>query len=403
MKAETRILLLEGIHPNAVKTLQEAGFSAVKLLPSALEGDALLAALQETDVLGIRSRTRLPEAVLQSAPHLQAIGCFGIGTNQVALDTAQLLGIPVFNAPYANTRSVAELVLAEILCLFRGLTTHNQAVHAGRWSKGSREAHEVRGKTLGIVGYGNIGAQLSVLAESLGMRVIFYDMQSRLPMGNAEAVASLDALLAQADVISLHVPEIPATRGLIGARELGLMKQGAMLINAARGHCIVIDDLAAALRSGHLGGAALDVFPAEPKAAGEALDSPLRGMDNVILTPHIGGSTVEAQANIGLEVAGRFVQYLQSGATVGAVNFPMVSLPMREDAHRLLHIHRNQPGVLSAVNQLFAAHNINIAAQTLMTKGEIGYLVMDVAHSDSEVALTQLQGVAGTIRSRIIY
>ena len=390
---DTRILLLEGIHPNAVTALKQAGFARVELRPAALEGAALAEALQNADVVGIRSRTQLTAEVLQAAPHLKAVGCFCIGTNQVALEAAQLLGIPVFNAPYSNTRSVAELVLAEIICLLRGLMARNQAVHGGQWPKDAKGACEARGKTLGIIGYGNIGAQLSVLAENLGMRVIFYDIQSRLPLGNAEAVPSLDALLA----------ETPDTRDLIGARELYLMKPGAMLVNAARGQCVVIDDLAEALTSGHIAGAALDVFPVEPKGGNEPLDCPLRGMENVILTPHIGGSTIEAQANIGLEVAGRFVQYLKSGATVGAVNFPEVSLPLREDTHRLLHIHRNQPGVLSAVNHLFAEHGINIAAQTLITKGEIGYLVMDVAHSDSQVALEQLKSVAGTIRSRIIY
>ena len=400
---DTRILLLEGIHPNAVTALKQAGFARVELRPAALEGAALAEALQNADVVGIRSRTQLTAEVLQAAPHLKAVGCFCIGTNQVALEAAQLLGIPVFNAPYSNTRSVAELVLAEIICLLRGLMARNQAVHGGQWPKDAKGACEARGKTLGIIGYGNIGAQLSVLAENLGMRVIFYDIQSRLPLGNAEATPSLDALLAQADVVSLHVPETPDTRDLIGARELYLMKPGAMLVNAARGQCVIIDDLAEALTSGHIAGAALDVFPVEPKGGNEPLDCPLRGMENVILTPHIGGSTIEAQANIGLEVAGRFVQYLKSGATVGAVNFPEVSLPLREDTHRLLHIHRNQPGVLSAVNHLFAEHGINIAAQTLITKGEIGYLVMDVAHSDSQVALEQLKSVAGTIRSRIIY
>lgn len=399
---DTRFLLLEGVHQNAVTTLKQAGFARVELLPGALEGDALADALQRADVVGIRSRTQLSDAILQTAPHLQAIGCFCIGTNQVALERAQALGIPVFNAPYSNTRSVAELVIADILCLLRGLTWRNQGVHEGHWPKDSK-ANEARGKTLGIVGYGNIGAQLSVLAESLGMRVLFYDFRPRLPMGNAEAAPSLDALLAQADIVSLHVPETPATRNFISARELYLMKKGAMLINVSRGRCVAADDLAEAIQSGHLAGAALDVFPVEPKSADDALESPLRGLKNVILTPHIGGSTIEAQANIGLEVAGRFIQYLKNGATVGAVNFPEVSLPLREDTHRLLHIHRNQPGVLSAVNHLFAEHGINIAAQTLITKGEIGYLVMDVAHSDSQVALEQLKSVAGTIRSRIIY
>ncbi|EHM55958.1 phosphoglycerate dehydrogenase [Cardiobacterium valvarum] len=400
---DTRILLLEGVHQNAVTTLKQAGFARVELLSGALEGNALADTLQRADVVGIRSRTQLSDAVLQTAPHLQAIGCFCIGTNQVALERAQALGIPVFNAPYSNTRSVAELVIAEIICLLRGLMRRNQAVHEGRWPKDAHGACEARGKTLGIIGYGNIGAQLSILAENLGMRVIFYDIQSRLPLGNAEAAPSLDALLAQADIVSLHVPESPATRELISARELYQMKKGAMLVNAARGQCVAIDDLCEALQSGHIAGAALDVFPQEPKSADEALESPLRGMENVILTPHIGGSTIEAQANIGLEVAGRFIQYLKNGTTIGAVNFPEVSLPLRDNTHRLLHIHENRPGVLSAVNRLFAEHNINIAAQTLSTKDSVGYLVMDVARSDSEVALEQLQGVDGTIRSRRIY
>ena len=296
---DTRILLLEGIHPNAVTALKQAGFARVELRPAALEGAALAEALQNADVVGIRSRTQLTAEVLQAAPHLKAVGCFCIGTNQVALEAAQLLGIPVFNAPYSNTRSVAELVLAEIICLLRGLMARNQAVHGGQWPKDAKGACEARGKTLGIIGYGNIGAQLSVLAENLGMRVIFYDIQSRLPLGNAEAAPSLDALLAQADVVSLHVPETPDTRDLIGARELYLMKPGAMLVNAARGQCVVIDDLAEALTSGHIAGAALDVFPVEPKGGNEPLDCPLRGMENVILTPHIGGSTIEAQADIG--------------------------------------------------------------------------------------------------------
>lgn len=400
---DTRILLLEGVHQNAVTTLKQAGFARVELLSGALEGNALADALQHADVVGIRSRTQLTDAILQAASHLQAIGCFCIGTNQVALERAQALGIPVFNAPYSNTRSVAELVIAEIICLLRGLMRRNQAVHEGRWPKDARGACEARGKTLGIIGYGNIGAQLSILAENLGMRVIFYDIQSRLPLGNAEAAPSLDALLAQADIVSLHVPESPATRELISARELYQMKKGAMLVNAARGQCVAIDDLCEALQSGHIAGAALDVFPQEPKSADEALESPLRDMENVILTPHIGGSTIEAQANIGLEVAGRFIQYLKNGTTIGAVNFPEVSLPLRDNTHRLLHIHENRPGVLSAVNRLFAEHNINIAAQTLSTKDSVGYLVMDVARSDSEVALEQLQGVDGTIRSRRIY
>lgn len=402
-KQDVRILLLEGIHPNALRVLNQAGFTRTECLPGALEGQALQDALANTDIVGIRSRTLLSAEILEHAAHLQAVGCFCIGTNQVALSTAQRLGIPVFNAPYSNTRSVAELVIAEVICLLRRLTERNQAVHAGRWPKDAKGAFEARGKVLGIIGYGNIGAQLSVLAEGLGMRVIYYDVQPKLPLGNACAVSSLQALLAQADVISLHVPETPATKHLIGAHELSLMKQGAILINAARGHCVAIDDLAAALRSGHLGGAALDVFPEEPKSSDEPLLSPLRGMDNVILTPHIGGSTKEAQANIALEVAGKLEKYMSAATTTGAVNFPEIALPVHANTHRLLHIHANRPGVLSAINSVFAKHNINIAAQSLLTKENIGYLVMDVAHGESNIALEQLRSVAGTIRTRIVY
>lgn len=400
---QVRIVLLENIHSNAVTALKQAGFVHVELLDAALEGAALAAKLAEVDVVGIRSRTQLNQAVLEQATHLKAIGCFCIGTNQVDVATAQRLGIPVFNAPYSNTRSVAELVICEIIALLRGLVSKNNAVHRGTWPKQARGAYEARGKTLGIIGYGNIGAQLSVLAESLGMKVIYHDIVTKLPLGNAKQVEGLDELLAQSDVVSLHVPQLASTKDLIAARELYLMREGALLINAARGHCVAIDDLAEALRSGHLAGAAVDVFPSEPKGNDEALESPLRGLENVILTPHVGGSTVEAQANIGLEVAEKFAQYIDKGNTVGAVNFPEIALPKRDDTHRLLHIHHNRPGVLSAINQLFAKHNINIAAQSLLTKGDIGYLVMDVDQSDAEVALEQMRGIDGTIRVRLLY
>lgn len=400
---KTRILLLENIHENAVKALKQAGFTQVERLETALEHDELLQKLATADVVGIRSRTQLPREVLTQVPHLKAIGCFCIGTNQVDVDAAQHLGIPVFNAPYSNTRSVAELVISELIALLRGLPAKSQAVHAGTWPKQARGAFEARGKTLGIIGYGNIGSQLSVLSESLGMRVVYYDTVTKLPLGNANQVDTLDELLEQSDVVTLHVPELESTKNLIAARELYMMKKGAILINAARGHCVDIEDLAEAVRSGHIGGAAIDVFPVEPKSNDEALDSPLRGLENVILTPHIGGSTVEAQANIGLEVAEKFVQFIKRGHTVNAVNFPEVSLPKRDGTHRLLHIHENHPGVLSAINLLFAEHNINIAAQSLLTKEDIGYLVMDVDESDSEIALEQLRGIDGTIRVRLLY
>ncbi|SUO97452.1 phosphoglycerate dehydrogenase [Suttonella ornithocola] len=399
---DVRVLLLEGVHQNAVESLKREGFSQIKTLSTALEGESLRQALAKADVVGIRSRTHLTKEVLDAAPHLRAIGCFCIGTNQVDLAAAQNLGIPVFNAPYSNTRSVAELVIAETISLLRGMTDKSHMVHTGTWPKKAKGAYEARGKTLGIVGYGNIGAQLSILAEALGMHVVYYDIETKLPLGNAEPASSLDELLQVSDVVSLHVPELPSTKHMIGKREFALMKEGAMFINAARGHCVVIEDLHEALISHHLAGAALDVFPEEPKSNDEALDCPLRGLPNVILTPHIGGSTQEAQANIGLEVAEKIAKFILKGTTVSAVNFPEISLPTQANTHRLLHIHRNQPGVLAAVIRLFAENNINISAQALMTKGNIGMLLMDVNHADSDVALEKIRQVDGTIRTRLL-
>lgn len=399
---DCRILLLEGLHANAAALFTGAGFTQVRTEAAALDGEALMRALHEADIVGIRSRTQLTADVLQEARHLKAIGCYCIGTNQVALDAAAHFGIPVFNAPFSNTRSVAELVIAQIISLLRGMTDKSHRVHTGTWPKRAKGSYEARGKTLGIIGYGNIGAQLSVLAEGLGMRVIYYDVQTKLPLGNAEPVLGMGDLLARADVVSLHVPQLPSTKNLIGARELAQMKPGSILINAARGHCVVIKDLADALRSGHLIGAALDVFPQEPANNDEALDCELRGMDNVILTPHIGGSTEEAQANIGLEVSEKLLAYLLNGSTGGAVNFPEVSLPRQPGTHRLVHIHHNQPGVLSAVNSMFAERDINIAAQTLMTRGDTGYLLTDVDDSNSQIALENIRQIDGTIRVRLL-
>lgn len=402
-KDKIRFLLLEGVHQNAIDTLNAAGYTNIDYRKTALEGDELKEAIQDAHFVGIRSRTQLTEEVIESANKLIAIGCFCIGTNQVDLKAAMARGIPVFNAPYSNTRSVAELVLAQAILLLRRVPEKNMVCHRGGWDKSAVGSYETRGKTLGIVGYGSIGSQLSVIAESLGMHVIYYDVVTKLPLGNARQVGSMGELLSNADVVSLHVPEVPSTRYFFTKEQFAQMKEGAIFMNAARGTCVVIEDLADALKSGHLAGAAVDVFPKEPKANGEEFQSPLRGLDNVILTPHVGGSTMEAQANIGLEVGEKFVAYSDKGMTLSAVNFPEIALPLTEGQHRLLHIHKNVPGVLSKINTLFAEQGINIAGQSLMTKGDVGYLVMDVDASASQEALDTLYNVEGTIRVRVLF
>ena len=402
-KDKIRFLLLEGVHQNAINTLNAAGYTNIDYHKTALEGDALKEAIKDAHFIGIRSRTQLTDDVFEHANKLIAVGCFCIGTNQVDLDAAMQRGIPVFNAPYSNTRSVAELVLAELILLLRGVPEKSAVCHRGGWQKSAVGSFETRGKTLGIVGYGSIGSQLSVLAESLGMHVIYYDAVTKLPLGNARQVGSLNDLLAQADVVTLHVPDLPSTRNFFGKEQFAKMKEGAIFINAARGTCVVIEDLAEAIQSKHLAGAAIDVFPKEPKGNNEEFVSPLRGLDNVILTPHVGGSTMEAQANIGLEVAEKFVAYSDKGMTLSAVNFPEIAMPLTEGKHRLLHIHQNVPGVLSKINTLFSDNHMNISSQSLMTKGDVGYLVMDVDASASSDALDTLQQVAGTIRVRVLF
>ncbi len=402
-KDKIRFLLLEGVHQNAIDTLNAAGYTNIDYRKTALEGDELKEAIQDAHFVGIRSRTQLTEEVIESANKLIAIGCFCIGTNQVDLKAAMARGIPVFNAPYSNTRSVAELVLAQAILLLRRVPEKNMVCHRGGWDKSAVGSFETRGKTLGIVGYGSIGSQLSVIAESLGMHVIYYDVVTKLPLGNARQVSSMGELLSNADVVSLHVPDVPSTRYFFTKEQFAQMKKGSIFMNAARGTCVVIEDLADALKSGHLAGAAVDVFPKEPKANGEEFQSPLRGLDNVILTPHVGGSTMEAQANIGLEGGEKFVAYSDKGMTLSAVNFPEIALPLTEGQHRLLHIHKNVPGVLSKINTLFAEQGINISGQSLMTKGDVGYLVMDVDASASQEALDTLQNVEGTIRVRVLF
>jgi D-3-phosphoglycerate dehydrogenase / 2-oxoglutarate reductase len=402
-KNKLKFLLLEGIHPSAIDVLREAGYTQIESLPGALEGDELKAKIANAHFVGIRSRTQLTADVLAHAHKLAAVGCFCIGTNQVDLNAARERGIAVFNAPFSNTRSVAELVLAEAILLLRGVPEKSAAAHRGGWLKSADNAFEIRGKTLGIVGYGSIGTQLSVLAENLGMQVVFFDVVTKLPLGNARQVGKLHDLLAQSDVVSLHVPETRATQWMIGAAEIAAIKPGAVFINASRGTVVEIDALADALRSKKLLGAAIDVFPVEPKSNKDVFESPLRGLDNVILTPHVGGSTMEAQANIGIEVAEKLVKYSDNGTSTSSVNFPEVALPAHPGKHRLLHIHRNVPGVLAEINQVFAGNGINIASQFLQTNEAIGYVVIDIDAAHSDLALAKLAQVPGTIRSRVLF
>lgn len=402
-KDKIKILLLEGVHQSAVETLKRNGYSNIDYVKTSLPEDELLERIKDVHFVGLRSRTHITEAVLDAAEKLVAVGCFCIGTNQVDLNAARERGIAVFNAPFSNTRSVAELVLGEILLLFRGIPERNAIAHRGGWLKTANGSFEARGKTLGIIGYGHIGTQLGIMAENIGMNVEFYDIEDKLTLGNATQVHNLTQLLQRADVISLHVPETPQTKNLIGSAEISVMKQGAILINASRGTVVDIDALAEALRDKKISGAAIDVFPVEPKSNEEEFMSPLREFDNVILTPHIGGSTQEAQENIGIEVAGKLAKYSDNGSTITAVNFPEVSLPELANRSRLLHVHHNRPGVLTQINQAFAQHGINIAAQYLQTDEAIGYVVIDVDTDHSEVALKELSAVEGTIRARILH
>ena len=404
-KDRIKVLLLEGVNDSAVELMQAAGYSSIERLPKALEADALSEAIKGVHMIGIRSRTQLDADVFGAADRLFAIGCFNVGTNQVDVDAARRIGVPVFNAPFSNTRSVAELVIGEIVMLLRRGTPRSVSAHAGGWDKSATNSHEVRGKTLGIIGYGNIGSQLSYLAEALGMRVIFYDHTDKLRHGNTEPTASLRDLLAQSDVVSLHVPETPATAGMIGAAEIAAMKPGAYLINNSRGTVVDLDALAAALREGRLRGAAIDVFPVEPRSNAEKFHSPLQGLDNVILTPHVGGSTEEAQERIGVEVARKLVEYSDGGSTMGAVNFPQVQLPIRPLGTRFIQVQRNLPGMLGKLNDLFARHAVNIAAQYYETHSDVGYVVLDADASaaDSQRVLADIRALEGTIRARLVY
>ncbi|MET0377425.1 MAG: phosphoglycerate dehydrogenase, partial [Spongiibacteraceae bacterium] len=400
-KSKIKFLLLEGVSQTAITTLQNAGYTNIEFHKKALPDAELKESIRNAHFVGIRSRSQLTREVFEAAEKLIAVGCFCIGTNQVDLRAAIEHGVAVFNAPYSNTRSVAELVIAEAILLLRRVAEKNAAAHRGEWQKTADGAYEMRGKTLGIIGYGSIGMQLSVIAESLGMKVIFSDVATKLPLGNATQVATLDELLATADIVTLHVPELASTKDMIGAQQLATMKKGGILINAARGTVVDIDALAAALESGHIAGAAIDVFPVEPHSNSDEFISPLRKFDNVFLTPHVGGSTQEAQENIGLEVAEKLVRYSDTGTTTTSVNFPEVALPSHPGKHRLLHVHRNVPGVMMAINKVFSDNHINISGQYLQTVESVGYVVIDVDQEYSELALEKLLEVEGTIRCRV--
>lgn len=396
------ILLVENIHPVAKTRLEEEGFR-VDLKSHSPGEEELISLLKNYQAVGIRSKTEMTEKVLQSSQHLLTVGCFCIGTNQVHLGTANSCGVPVFNAPYSNTRSVAEMVIAEMISLSRQLGDRNTLAHKGEWMKTAEGSHEIRGKTLGIVGYGHIGSQVSILAEALGMKVLFFDVVKKLPLGNAQVVNSLEELLMKSDFVTLHVPETPQTKDMITARELKQMKKGSHLVNASRGTVVVIEDLASAIRERHLAGCAIDVFPVEPSSNKEKFISPLQGLPNVILTPHVGGSTEEAQYAIGLEVAESFIRYLKIGSTSGAVNFPTVDLPVQRGAHRILNVHRNQPGVLGEINSIVSKAGANILAQYLSTDAHIGYLVMDVEKANALPLSEEIKKLPRSIRTRVVY
>jgi D-3-phosphoglycerate dehydrogenase / 2-oxoglutarate reductase len=404
-KEKIKILLLEGISDTAVATLTSAGYTSIERHAKALDGEQLNEALKGVSMVGIRSRTQLKAKALEGVRSLIAVGCFSVGTNQVDLDITRRIGLPVFNAPFSNTRSVAELTIAEIVMLYRRIFPKSVGCHGGGWEKSVDNAREVRGKTLGIIGYGNIGSQLALLAEAMGMRVIFYDRTDKLRHGNVEPLDTLDALLSASDVVSMHVPETPETKGMMGEAQFRAMKPGAYFINNARGSVFDVEALARAIASKHLAGAAVDVFPVEPASNADRFVSPLQGLDNVILTPHIGGSTLEAQERIGSEVARKLVEYSDVGSTQGAVNFPQVQLPPRPGGTRFIQVHKNLPGELGHLNDAFAKHRVNIGAQYYQTDGEVGYVVLDADGSvdDAPAILKEIRALPGTIRARMLY
>lgn len=402
-KDKIKILLLEGISENVVNTLKSAGYTSITYYESAISEDELIKIIPSYHFIGIRSRTHLNDKVLKVASKLIAIGCFCIGTNQVDLITSSNMGIPIFNAPFSNTRSVAELVLAEAILLLRQVPSKNTAAHSNVWLKSANNCFEARNKVLGIIGYGHIGTQLGIIAENIGFKVIFYDLLTKLPLGNARQVSSLNDLLSQSDVVSLHVPETNQTHQMITKKELDLMKKGSVIINAARGNLINIEHLKTSLDENHLLGAAIDVFPIEPENNQEKFQSILCGQNNVILTPHIGGSTQEAQIKIADEVAHKLIKYSDNGSTITAVNFPEVNLPHQKNCSRVIHVHQNIPGILNQINAVCAAHNINILAQYLQTKDDLGYVVFDLDITDAKTIYQEIQSIQGTLKTRILH
>ena len=402
-KDKIKVVLLEGIHKSASKFFKANGYTNFESLPDTPDDYTLRTIIQDVNIIGIRSRTQLTKGILGSAEKLLAIGCFSIGTNQVDGRSAKLMGIPVFNAPFSNTRSVAELVIAEAILLMRNIPAKNAAAHKGLWMKSATNCFEVRDKNLGIIGYGHIGSQVSILAEAMGMNVYYFDIVKKLSLGKATACSSLDELLSVAHIVTLHVPETHLTRNMISERELALMRKGTCLLNASRGSVVNIGALSKAIKSEHILGAALDVFPEEPASSSDPFISELQQFENVILSPHVGGSTMEAQENIGTEVAEKLVKYSDTGATIGATNFVQVSLQPNRNAQRFLHIHKNEPGILKEVNYVFTSKGINIAAEYLQTDPDIGYVIIDTESRLSSSILQELKAIAGTIRVRMLY
>ena len=402
-KDKISILFLENLSQSAKIQFENAGYRNIRTLSGALNEEDLIKEIKNVHLLGIRSKTQITERVLENASKLQAIGCFCIGVNQVNIDAATKKGIAVFNAPYSNTRSVAELVIGAAIMLIRRIPDKNSAAHKGIWLKEASNSYELRGKTIGIVGYGNIGTQVSVLAEAFGMHVIYYDVVTRLPLGNAQSRKTLEELVGEADIVTLHIPDTRQTKNLIDANILSQFKKGSILINYARGEVVDVEALAEVLKAKHLNGAAIDVFPSEPEKSGDNFNSPLQGLPNVLLTPHIGGSTEEAQLNIGIDVSQKLFNFLELGSTTGSHSVPEINLPAQEGTHRILHIHKNIPGVLSAINSSLSSNHINILSQYLKTNEDIGYVVLDIDSALSAQAFELLKDINGTIKARMVY